>query len=78
MQTEIERLGEKRNKNFQFDGKGYFLNQTKVMQQKYQINRQKIEESLKRLLMGLLNNSSLSTENLMFLIYSYDNNIVTF
>ena len=37
----------------------------------------KIEESLKRLLMGLLNNSSLSTENLMFLIYGLVNDTFT-
>ena len=47
-----------KNKNFQFDGKGYFLNQTKVMQQKYQINRQKIEESLTAQLADQMSNTS--------------------
>jgi hypothetical protein len=35
-----------KNKNFQFEGKGYFMDFTKKIQQKYQTARQSIEENL--------------------------------
>ncbi len=44
--TKTLKIEFEKNKNFQFEGKGYFMDFTKSMQQKYQTARQSIEESL--------------------------------
>jgi hypothetical protein len=56
--TKTLRAEFQKNRNFQFDGKGYFLDFTKSMQQKYQTVRQKIEEGLTAQLADQMSNNS--------------------
>ena len=56
--TKTLRAEFQKNKNFQFDGKGYFLDFTKLMQQKYQTVRQTIEERLTAQLADQMSNNS--------------------